>query len=877
MNENNIITLIVLLPLLLIFNGCSQSKFTVLPGMESTNLLNYDSPLVDTASDLSENDINIIGLFELTVDSEKKIVDLAPKRPLSLGESYLISGLSFFTKAPCVDCLKLTGVNWRPDGLDVLFQITHPFLKGNINLPPSSVNRLDLDVFDCEMVINPYMSSPTPYSLTGVNIHPNLCQPDGYTTELADFLEENTALPFFLVVDDTDSGSNTWNRFEMGSSHEFSVRFTSVANLHVDLFLTMGSGVSAAKKKDRLAPKYYNPEFNRKAAWKVEVTPQCYWSDSDSTTPVNIEVKIYDWQTGATVYPLDDFHNAPADNVYASSEVATVSVEIPGMNDSLQIATSPSSGSGMPNNPLIYNIPVVNENLLSAGKYYGLVKVTDERETGQIYPIPVRDYLIHTEDGLFMEPYIITEYATYQVFSAEIRNLCPVYNQALTWGGTEIDLANSIALDQDMNTFVTGYFSNSVDFNPGGGNPQSSEGGYDAYLSKFNSSGNWQWTKTWGGIGEDIGKSVAVDQAGNIYVTGHFSNTVDFGPDGGGTESSHGGWDVFLSKFDACGNWKWTKTWGGINDDSGSGLILDQADNIYVTGHFEDTVEFNPSGGGSKSTNGGDIGAFLSKFDVNGAWQWTQTWSGTLPLSRAYGYSVCLDQSDNIYITGIFLLTVNFNPDGTIPKTPNGSYDAYLSKFEPDGDWLWVKTWGGSDYDVGQKIISDQSDNIYIVGAFKDTVDFNPGEEGVYSKTSHGDWDAYISKFDSDGIWIWSKTWGGTGEDYSSSICLDPSDYLYTTGSFQSTVDFNPNGGGTRSSNGGKDIFLSKLDSSGNWICAKTWGGTSNDTGLAVASSQAGNICASGNFRSTVDFDPPSGEEHTSNGDIDAFLWKGDY
>jgi hypothetical protein len=239
-----------------------------------------------------------------------------------------------------------------------------------------------------------------------------------------------------------------------------------------------------------------------------------------------------------------------------------------------------------------------------------------------------------------------------------------------------MDEAYSVSLDQSGNTYVTGYFRGTAEFNPDGGGSQSSNGLYDVFLSKFDSSGNWQWTKTWGGTSVECGYSVSLDQSGNAYATGYFGGTVDFNPAGGGTQSSNGMYDVFLSKFDSSGNWQWTKTWGGIDLDYGYSVSLDQSGNAYVTGYFQNTVNFNPDGGGTQLSNGAHD-AFLSKFDFSGNWQWTKTWGGT---NTDWGRSVSLDQSGNVYVTGVFQNTVDFNPDGGNPQSSNGGYDAFLWK-----------------------------------------------------------------------------------------------------------------------------------------------------------------------------------------------------
>ncbi len=415
----------ILFLLSLLVAGCSSNTSNpITPAAQSDSSI----PLIGASlyEDGGFNALGMLGLYELEIDSISNTAELVSKRTSAIGESYTVSGIGFFTVAPCADCLKLAGLYMTPDGnVAITFSISHPFNAGDPLKPPSAVNRLDLDVFDLAMVIAPQETIPATYSLTGISACVDICaEPDGYTTELANVTEDNAAMPYFLVVDESGEASHTWNEFHMGVEDvEFDAIFNLAAggNFRFDLYLTMGYGFSAVKA-DRLNPAYYNPEFNRKAAWKVDVTPPegddppvmgNTWDDNDNTTPYNITVEVFDWQIGANV---DAELTNPTD-IYAASGVSSVSAEIPGMNSSLQSVTTADSGTGMPDAPLVYTLSIANENLLSEGEYIGLVKVTDERAVGTIGD---RDFLIDAPDGVTLEHYEMPEYATYQTFTATV-------------------------------------------------------------------------------------------------------------------------------------------------------------------------------------------------------------------------------------------------------------------------------------------------------------------------------------------------------------------------------------------------------------------------------------------------------------------------
>lgn len=416
--------------LLAVVFGCSGGNSPVAPNQQTGSLDN--APIIGLSETENAFDaVGLLGAYELTIDPANMTAEINSKRISAIGEDYLVSGKGFFTVTPCSDCLKLVGITITPDGNgQLIFSIRHPFAPGNPANPPSAINRLDLDVFDLAMVVAPKEANKSNFPLTAKDVYSGLTYgQDGYTTELANVITgESAALPFFLVIDDSVSGTGTWNKFGMGATANFDVGFSLTAGvLKFDTYLTMGYGASA-KKAQRLTPTYYNPEFNRKNAWKVVVTPPQgtnppaignTWQDNDATTTFNVKVEVYDWQIGAT----EDATLATPTAVYAASNVASVSAEIAGMNTVLpSVTTDDGTGTGMQDAPLVFLVPVANQNLLVPGTYPGLVKVTDSRLP--MTPADGRDFLIDTPDGVALNNYTIPEYATYQTFTATVVQGC---------------------------------------------------------------------------------------------------------------------------------------------------------------------------------------------------------------------------------------------------------------------------------------------------------------------------------------------------------------------------------------------------------------------------------------------------------------------
>jgi hypothetical protein len=180
----------------------------------------------------------------------------------------------------------------------------------------------------------------------------------------------------------------------------------------------------------------------------------------------------------------------------------------------------------------------------------------------------------------------------------------------------------------------------------------------------------------------------------------------------------------------------------------------------------------------------------------------------------------------------------------------NGGYytDVFILKIDSSGNFVWAKQLGGSGTDGGIFITTDSHNNIYTTGCFQGSADFDPGT-GIYNLTSAGSYDIFISKLDSLGNFVWATSMGGTGADFGNSIALDATGNVYTTGYFQNTADFDP-GSGTfnLSSFGNKDIFISKLDNNGNFVFAKSLGGTNDDQAYSVAVDDSGNVYTTGVF-----------------------------
>jgi hypothetical protein len=442
---------------------------------------------------------------------------------------------------------------------------------------------------------------------------------------------------------------------------------------------------------------------------------------------------------------------------------------------------------------------------------------------------------------------------------------------AKSMSGANSEIGMAVVVDSSGNVYTTGNFRDTVDFDPGegifnltgaGDNSNFYECKIDIFVSKVDSNGNFVWAKRMGGTDHDTGTSIAVDSTGSIYITGYFTDTVDFDPS---TDTynltSLGFRDIFVSKLDSNGNFIWAKSMGNTDYDEGYNIALDSNDNVYTTGYFIGTVDFDPGIEAFNLTSAGSNDIFVSKLDSDGNFVWAKNMGGT---GNDLGYGIATDSNNNIYTTGRFQLTADFNPGtGTTNLTSAGNDDIFVSKLNTNGNFVWAKSMGGSTSgEQGNSIAVDASGNVYTTGSFfNGTADFDPGA-GTANLTSAGWFDTFISKLDSNGNFAWAKRIGGSLYDEGYDIAVDSSGNVYTTGYFSfETVDFDPDAGIANLNNAGsEDIFISKLDSSGNFVWAKGMGGTGGDIGRGIALSSSDDfIYTTGYYQEITDFDPEAG------------------
>jgi hypothetical protein len=459
-------------------------------------------------------------------------------------------------------------------------------------------------------------------------------------------------------------------------------------------------------------------------------------------------------------------------------------------------------------------------------------------------------------------------------------SLNTVNSQDLIWAnglsGTTNESSSSIFVDAAGNSYLSGVYTSTTDFDPGPGVfnlTTSSVGSSDAFVSKYDANGNLIWAKSMGGTDVDAASSVAIDASGNVYVSGQFWGTADLDP-GSSTFNltSNGSYDAFILKLNAAGNFVWAKQIGGTGGDYADKIILDASGNVLVTGIFQGNVDFDPGTSTFPLATLGSNEIYLLKLTNSGDFVWAKQTEGELDI---YVRGIAIDPSGNIILSGNFQGSVDMDGgSGNLELTAQGADDIFVAKFNSTGDVLWAKSFGGSDFDYGQSVATDASGNIFATGSFKQIVDFSTGTSSSVLTSYNASEDVCIFKLNSSGALEWVKQFGGDGVDRPYEITVNNSN-IYTTGFFSETADFDPSAGSlSLISNGSLDAFVLKLDLSGNLDWAVQNGGDQAEIGYSI-DVQGESIYSTGTFNNVVDFDPSASSSNlTSLGLSDVYIQK---
>lgn len=374
------------------------------------------------------------------------------------------------------------------------------------------------------------------------------------------------------------------------------------------------------------------------------------------------------------------------------------------------------------------------------------------------------------------------------------------------------------------------------------------------------------WLNTIGGSGSDYIRSMCSDPSGNIYIAGTFNQTVDFDPSGAiVSRTAVGADDGFVAKFNSVGQLLWVSTLGGSSNDWVTSIAADN-NNVYATGFFIGTANFNPSGSTTKTSNSNTGDMFLVKYNSgNGSLAFVNTFGGS---GGDYGGAIVLDPSSNIYVAGAFQTTMNFDPTvaASAARTSRGDYDMFLAKYSSTGAFQWVSAIGtieGADY--AETIAWDAtSSSIWIGGSYSGVLHPDPNSESV-TLSSAGNSDGYYGNYNSgNGELLWGGSVASAGVDYVSAIA-PTSTGVYVGGYFTGTATILGDGGNRTVTSSDQDAFLFNIDTYSHEIAwVNSFGGVGLDYLNGITTSY-GNVCIAGSFAATMDVDPSTNQVLLTN------------
>ncbi|MDB6108712.1 MAG: hypothetical protein JWR69_462 [Pedosphaera sp.] len=360
----------------------------------------------------------------------------------------------------------------------------------------------------------------------------------------------------------------------------------------------------------------------------------------------------------------------------------------------------------------------------------------------------------------------------------------------------------------------------------------------------------FEWTRQATSTGVVMGGGIAVDTNGNIFVTGSFTGTADFG---GTNLVSTGASDIFLAKYDTLGNLLWAQQAGGTNNDGASGIAVDASGNVFVTGSFIQAATFQGTNLLSRGTSGySDM--FLAKYDNSGTLLWVQG-GGTNVAMYANGLAV--DAGGNCFVAGRFIQSTYF---GTNWAHTGGS-SPFVAKYDPAGNILWGQYGRAAGYSVegeADGVAVDPSGNVAITGFFDARILF-----GTNQLVAGGAPELFVVKYAADGTLLWAQAGKGTKSDSGTGIASDGSGNFCVTGFFQRAASFgnftlvpyltlhppNTDGGTPFPDSAYQDGFVAKYGPAGNVMWAQIAADTDTGSGFGITVSQGGDAVLTGSGR----------------------------
>ncbi|MDB5033857.1 MAG: hypothetical protein JWQ98_1098 [Chlorobi bacterium] len=404
-------------------------------------------------------------------------------------------------------------------------------------------------------------------------------------------------------------------------------------------------------------------------------------------------------------------------------------------------------------------------------------------------------------------------------------------------GGVGDDSGDRIAMDNEGNSYVTGVFTGTAAF---GGISLTGPGKSNLYLAKYGPDHQIRWASTVAYTSAPSGiiaSGIAIDNSGNTYLGGIFTKDITFD---GNKRGSIGASDMYLLKLNPEGKFIWGRTPGGNNtvgQDAIAALALDSAGNCYITGNYDSTATF----GTITVTASRAYEMFVAKYDSSGNALWVRSAGGD--GTYHFGQGISVDKAGNSYLTGRFsggMLLGQFSFVVT-----DGQQKAFIAKADPEGNFLWAKQIGtGNYYGGGNDVVVDHDGKVSVCGFFRGTILLG---DSTYVSNGGFTSAALFVQYDREGEYLWSaRSYRDQANTFAERICVDGTGTVFATGTFNGTVQFGSTS--MTSPNASSNTFVVAFGSQGVYRLVTQVAGTNGALGNGIAATGDGNCAVTGSF-----------------------------
>lgn len=405
------------------------------------------------------------------------------------------------------------------------------------------------------------------------------------------------------------------------------------------------------------------------------------------------------------------------------------------------------------------------------------------------------------------------------------------------FGDANVQTGSAVTYDKSGNILLVGSFGGSINL---GGTTLTSAGSDDLFVAKFSPLGQLMWAKSFGDGAVQTGSGIGVDANGNIYVTGNFKGSINFG---GGALNAAGTLfiDVFLAKLTSDGNHVWSQKFGDDNVQNVRGLSVDTAGNVVITGFFQNDVNF----GGALLTSAGLYDVFVAKFNTGGMHQWSRRYGDAAGDQNAR--AVTLDPAGNVYVAGDVGGTIDFG-GGAMTATSKPS--AFVAKLDSLGNATWVKLSNGeaTGKAYANAISVGPNGEVAVGGYFRGMFDF-----GGTPVNNAGPDDAYVTLLSATGGHTYTKNFGDAQSQTVTGVAIAANGEVFAAGNFSGSIDLET--GVPSTSAGAFDGFLTRLNAKGCPTWLRSYPGEMVQLTQALAlDPTTGGVAVTGSFNGTADF-----------------------